>query len=115
MQLPVDDEIYRVDSVWLGPPGQTLPWRARYAAYGVGLVVFLTLEGVERRLGVGLGFFTLAWTLFGSVLLTRVVLSVVDHDRPLRSVVAGFCHEVSAPRERVKASEATLMPPRSTP
>ncbi len=39
MRLPVDDEIYRVDAVWLGPPQQTLPWRARYSAYGVGLAI----------------------------------------------------------------------------
>ena len=33
-----DDEVYRVDSVWLGPPRATFPWRARYVAYGVGFV-----------------------------------------------------------------------------
>jgi len=30
MRLPVDDEIYNVNAVWLGPPGKTLPFRARY-------------------------------------------------------------------------------------
>ena len=35
MRLPVDDEIYNVNAVWLGPPGKTLPFRARYVAYGV--------------------------------------------------------------------------------
>ena len=33
-----DDEVYRVDSVWLGPPRATFPWRARYVSYGLGLV-----------------------------------------------------------------------------
>ena len=31
-----DDEVYRVDSVWLGPPRATFPWRARYVSYGLG-------------------------------------------------------------------------------
>lgn len=28
-----------------------LPWRARYDAYGVGLVFFVLFQAVERRLG----------------------------------------------------------------
>ena len=60
MRLPVDDEIYNVNAVWLGPPRKTLPFRARYVAYGVGLVVFVLLQAVARRLGHGLGFFALA-------------------------------------------------------
>ena len=31
---------------------QSLPCRARYDAYGVGLVVFVLLQAVERRLGI---------------------------------------------------------------
>ena len=99
MRLPVDDEIYNVNAVWLGPPRKTLPFRARYVAYGVGLVVFVLLQAVERRLGIGLGFFALAYSLLATVGLTRLILSVVDHDRPLGSVLAAFAHEVDAPRE----------------
>ena len=40
MRLPIDDEIYNVNAVWLGPPGKTLPFRARYIAYGVGGTVY---------------------------------------------------------------------------
>ena len=53
MRLPVDDEIYNVNAVWLGPPGKTLPFRARYVAYAVGAAVFVLLQIVERRLGIG--------------------------------------------------------------
>jgi hypothetical protein len=112
MRLLVDDDIYRVDAVWLGPPQQTLPWRARYSAYGVGLAVFVILQGVERQVGIGLGFFVLAWSLLATVLLTRLILSVVDHDRPLRSVLAAFMHEVDAPRERTKPTMHTFHPPK---
>lgn len=99
MRLPVDDEIYQVNGVWLGPPGKTLPWRARYVAYAVGVAIFVVLQVVERRLGIGLGFFSLTYSVLTTVGLTRLVLTVVDHDRPVTSVAVAFAHEVSAPRE----------------
>ena len=55
MRLPVDDEIYNVNAVWLGPPGKTLPFRARYVAYAVGAAVFVLLQIAERRLGSASG------------------------------------------------------------
>lgn len=110
MRLPVDDEIYNVNAVWLGPPGKTLPWRARYVAYAVGLVVFVLLQVIERRLGIGLGFFSLAYSLLATVGLTRLILNVVDHDRPLGSVLTAFAHEVGAPREDTRESEQTIRP-----
>ena len=112
MRLPVDDEIYNVNAVWLGPPRNTRPWRARYVAYGVGLVVFVLLQAIERRLGIGLGFFSLAYSLLATVGLTRLILSVVDHDRPLGSVLAAFAHEVDAPREATKGTDYTYRPAR---
>jgi hypothetical protein len=112
VRLPVDDEIYNVDAVWLGPPRNTLPWRARYVAYGVGLAMFVLLQAVERRLGIGLGFFSLAYSLLATVGLTRLILGVVDHDRPLGSVLAAFAHEVGAPRELTKPAVHSLLPGR---
>ena len=112
MRLPVDDEIYNVNAVWLGPPNKTLPFRARYVAYAVGALVFVLLQIIERRLGIGLGFFTLAYSLLATVGLTRLILSVVDADRPLGSVLAGFAHEVGAPREKTKPSVGIIRPAR---
>lgn len=112
MRLPVDDEIYNVNAVWLGPPRKTLPWRARYVAYAVGLVVFVLLQVVERRLGIGLGFFSLAYSLLATVALTRLVLSMVDHDRPLLSALATFVHEIEAPREDTRLRTWTVRPGR---
>lgn len=112
MRLPVDDEIYNVDAVWLGPPHKTLPFRARYVAYAVGALVFVLLQIIERRLGIGLGFFSLAYSVLATVGLTRLILSVVDADRPLSSVVAAFAHEVGAPRERSKPTVGHIHPAR---
>ena len=50
MRLRPDDEVYRVDAVWLGPRGMTLPWSARYSAYGIWLVLFIGILAIEGLL-----------------------------------------------------------------
>ena len=112
MRLLVDDEIYNINAVWLGPPNKTLPFRARYVAYAVGALVFVVLQIIERRLGIGLGFFSLSYSLLATVGLTRLILSVVDADRPLSSVLIGFAHEVGGPRERTKPTRGVIRPAR---
>ncbi len=95
-----DDEVYRVDSVWLGPPRATFPWRARYVSYGVGLLVIVFVMFVQRRVGIGLDFFSVAWALVLTVVVTRFVGQRIDYERPLGQVVALFGHEVRGPRAR---------------
>jgi hypothetical protein len=95
-----DDEIYRVDSVWLGPPRATFPWRARYVSYGVGLVVMIMIMFVQRRVGIGLDFFSVAWALVLTVAITRFLGQRIDYERPLGQVVTLFRHEVTGPRRR---------------
>jgi len=110
MRLPVDDEIYQVNSVWLGPRGTTLPWRARYGAYAVGATIFLLILWAERRLGVPVGLWTLAYDLVGTIGATRALMRSVDHDRPVRVMLAVFAHELSAPREQPPGAQATFRP-----
>jgi hypothetical protein len=95
-----DDEIYRVDSVWLGPPRATFPWRARYVSYGLGLLVMILIMFVQRRVGIGLDFFSVAWALVLTVAITRFVGQRIDYERPLGQVLALFRHEVTGPRRR---------------
>lgn len=98
MRIRTDDEVYRVDAVWLGPPKATMPWRARYVAWGVGIFVFLIVLTVERRLGVSL-FWAIAWGVVVTVLLTRIITSKISHERPLTAVSAMWLRELTAPRE----------------
>ncbi|KGN31131.1 hypothetical protein N802_04600 [Knoellia sinensis KCTC 19936] len=112
MRLPVDDEIYNVNSVWLGPPGRTLPFRARYVAYAVGAVVFVLLQAIERRLGIGLGFFVLAYSVLATVGITRGILALVDHDRPVFSALRTLANEVGAPRADTRLRRVTIRPAR---
>jgi hypothetical protein len=95
-----DDEVYRVDSVWLGPPRATFPWRARYVSYGLGLLVMIVVMFLQRRMGIGLDFFSVAWALIITVLVTRFLGQRIDYERPLGQVVALFRHELRGPRRR---------------
>lgn len=98
MRIRTDDEVYRVDAVWLGPPKATFPWRARYVAWGVGIVLFLLVLLIERRLGFGFGFFSTAWAVVITILLTRVICSRISHERPLGAVTVMWVRELTAPR-----------------
>jgi hypothetical protein len=95
-----DDEVYRVDSVWLGPPRATFPWRARYVSYGLGLLVMIMIMFLQRRVGIGLDFFSVAWALIITVVITRFIGQRIDYERPLGQVLALFRHEITGPRVR---------------
>lgn len=98
MRIRTDDEVYRVDAVWLGPPKATFPWRARYVAWGVGTVVFLLALTVLRNIGVSL-FWSFAWGMVATVALTMVICSRISHERPLGAVLTMWARELTAPRE----------------
>ena len=100
MLVRTDDEVYRVDSVWLGPPRATFPWRARYVSYGVGLLVMILVMFVQRRIGIGLDFFSVAWALVITVFVTRFLGQKINDERPLGQVVDMFRQEVRGPRAR---------------
>jgi hypothetical protein len=120
LYVRTDDEVYRVDSVWLGPPRATFPWRARYVSYGLGLLVMIFAMFVQRRVGIGLDFFSVAWSLIGTVLITRFIGKRIDYERPLGQVVAMFRHELKGPRRRlavgggpVRSDHVAIRPARS--
>ncbi|MFC4460044.1 hypothetical protein ACFO4M_16795 [Pseudonocardia nematodicida] len=108
MLVRTDDEVYRVDAVWLGPPRATFPWRARYVSYGVGLLVMMLIMMVQRRLGIGLDFFSVAWALVGTVALTRLLGKKIDYERPLGQVLGQFWAEVTGPRPGRKPARGSV-------
>ncbi len=97
--LRPDDDVYRVDAVWLGPQGMTLPWTARYSAYGIGVTLFVGVLLVEAVLPVPVSV-PPVWELVVTVLATYAVTGLVDHDRPLRSVWQLARAEALAPHAR---------------
>src|SRR3954451_11973859 len=110
-----DDEVYQFDTVWLGPDEYTLPIQARYVAWGTWLACFLVAAVLLIPLGGGgpagvLG--SVVWSLGLSVVLSRAVMLVVDHERPLRSLPALFSAEArAAMAARRRAERALLMRP----
>ncbi|MFC7613164.1 hypothetical protein ACFQV2_05570 [Actinokineospora soli] len=98
MRIRTDDEVYRVDAVWLGPPKATFPFRARYVAWGVGTVVYLLILTVLRNMGIGL-FWSFAWGMVLTIGTTMVITSRISHERPLTAVLTMWVRELTAPRE----------------
>lgn len=118
MRVRTDDEVYRVDAVWLGPPKATFPFRARYVAWGVGILVFVLVLTGERLVGFGFGFFTVAWAVVATIVLTRLICSRISHERPLGAVFTMWARELNTPRETSTgtggAASATRIRMRST-
>jgi hypothetical protein len=108
VQIRTDDDVYRVDAVWLGPPKATFPWRARYSSYGVGLIVMIVVMFVQRRLGIQIGFFSVAWALLITVVVVRFVSKRINEDRPLLEWLTLFWHEVRGPRRRTRGAGSTV-------
>jgi hypothetical protein len=98
MRVAPDDEVYRVNTVWLGPRGLTFPWTARYLAYAVWLLTFLVViafEAVTPGLSPGI---PPTWEVVITTLFTYAVMGLVDHERPVGAVWQTFKADVSAPR-----------------
>jgi hypothetical protein len=100
VRLRPDDDVYRINAVWLGPRGLTLPWVARYSAYAVWLVVFLLILAVEGITPLRVGV-PPVWELAISILITYAVMGFVDHDRPVRSLFELGWSELTSPRKAV--------------
>jgi hypothetical protein len=87
--LRSDDVVRRQRALWLGPPGHRWPFDASYVAWAIGFAAGVVCVGGGLGVGVVVGGPTL-WPLgllVGVVAawwLTRSLLRVVDHDRPLR-------------------------------
>jgi hypothetical protein len=97
MLISPDDDVYRVDAVWLGPQGFTLPWSARYSAYGIWVVLFISVLVVEALLPTRVSI-PPVWELVLTILATYALTGVIDHDRPLTSVWELVRSELRAPR-----------------
>jgi hypothetical protein len=98
MLIRPDDEVYRVNAVWLGPRGFTLPWTARYSAYGIWLVLFLSVLLLEAALPMRVTV-PPVWEVVLTILATYALTGVIDHDRPLASVWQGLRAELTTPRQ----------------
>jgi hypothetical protein len=96
-----DDDVYRVDAVWLGPQGFTLPWAARYSAYGIWVILFAGILLLEAVLPMQVNV-PPVWELVFSILATYAVTGVIDHERPVITVWETLRAEWIAPRAQTE-------------
>jgi hypothetical protein len=97
MRVSPDDEVYRVNTVWLGPTGLTFPWTARYLAYAMWLVMFLLVLLVEALTPLSVNI-PPVWEIVIATLATYGLMGFVDHERPPGAVWSTFLADLNAPR-----------------
>ncbi|MFJ2819089.1 hypothetical protein [Streptomyces sp. NPDC087294] len=97
MRMDIDDEVYAVDSVFLGPPRLTFPWRARYQAYAIGGVLTVLMLIALSVTGL-IGFWPIVYGLITVIGLTRKAGEHITHDFRLRAFGTTVINEVRAPR-----------------
>ena len=101
MRVTPDDEVYRVNTVWLGPSGLTFPWTARYLAYATWLAVFLLVLLVEALTPLTVHI-PPVWEICLTTLFTYGLLGFIDHERPVKAVWQTFVSDLTAPRPSAK-------------
>jgi hypothetical protein len=109
MRVIPDDEVYRVNTVWLGPAGLTLPWTARYMAYAVWLSLFLLMLLFERITPLSVGLPPI-WEICLTTLLTYAAMGLVDHERPIKAVWQTFRADLTAPRSQHRVKRYRSQP-----
>lgn len=108
MRVTPDDEVYRVNTVWLGPSGLTFPWTARYLAYATWLLAFLGILFVEAITPLRVNIPPI-WEICLATLFTYGLMGFVDHERPFGAVWRTFRADLATPRpgrrvERVRTT-----------
>lgn len=109
MRVVPDDEVYRVNTVWLGPRGLTFPWTARYLAYATWLVTFLVVLFVEAVTPLDVGI-PPVWEIAGTTLFTYALMGFVDHERPVRAVWQTFVADLTTPRPENRSRTTRTVP-----
>lgn len=76
-----DDEVRWFSSKWLGPAGYSF-WHARYTAYAMFAVIFTATIIFKALTPLEVGL-PPVWEVALSVLATSIIMTAVDHDRPV--------------------------------
>jgi hypothetical protein len=109
VRVTPDDEVYRVNTVWLGPSGLTFPWTARYLAYATWLITFLVILFVEAITPLSVNVPPI-WELCLTTLFTYGVMGFVDHERPFKAVWQTFMVDLTTPRPGARSQKVRVQP-----
>lgn len=113
MRIEPDDEIYRVDAVFLGPERFRLPWRWTYRQYGIAVAAFLVIQAVQRQLGIDLGVWPLAFGALITVWITVGAQRTLNWDRGVRVALTELRLELLGPRADTRIRHVALQLPRT--
>lgn len=96
MFLGDDDEVQKVDSTYLGPPGKYLG-RIRYRVAGLFVLILPVTLFLADKL-IGMGFWIVLWSLIGSMMLAGWIADNVTTNRPITGTIRMTSGEVFTPR-----------------
>jgi len=105
-----DDEVQKVDSTYLGPPGKYIG-RISYRAAGLFILLAPTLLFIVDKI-VGLGFWTVLWSLIGAMMLSGWMSDNVTTNRPLTGSIRMASGELFTPRRKAESTKLVRGPER---
>lgn len=105
-----DDEVQKVDSTYLGPPGKYIG-RIGYRAAGLFVLLTPTLMFIVDKM-VGLGFWPVLWSILGSMMLSGWIADNVTTNRPITGSVRMASGEMFTPRRRAEGTKLVRGPER---
>jgi hypothetical protein len=109
LKLPDDDELYEVDSTYLGPPRRyvaVMRHRAIFSWLVIGPVTFVVLH----RLGLPFNPLTLGLMVLGTIYAAQVIADKATHEKPVGSLFSAFWNDLRSPRGRRRPHGAATPP-----
>jgi hypothetical protein len=98
MLVKCDDELYRLDRVYLGPKGKPLPLRLTYRAWSMLAGLMFVMITVWRRLGLPWNLMMFLLLAAGCYFVAGWLDRLLTSDRPLFSELQRIVQEIFAPR-----------------
>jgi hypothetical protein len=97
--IETDDDLYRVDQHWLGPPGRAFPRPVRWQAVGIGgLLLILSWILVMGVLSVPWSGWSVTVMLGLTYLGTKRIVDGLGHERTIRSLARSAINDLTSPR-----------------
>jgi hypothetical protein len=106
MKLPDDDELYRVDQTYLGPPGRYIS-AMRHKAIFAFLVIAPLLLVIMRKGGIPVTLLTVAIWFFGSIWLAMTAADHIGEETSAGALAATLRNELTTPRPDHRTRRAT--------
>lgn len=97
--IETDDDLYRVDQHWLGPPGRAFPRPVKWQAVGIGAVLLaLSYILVIGVLSVPWSGWSVTVMLGLTYLGTKRIVDGLGHERTIRSLALSAINDLTSPR-----------------